>query len=104
MKPADIDPSSSVPYEDQDSVMELKVQEKINTFFSEVIVPSPLNQPAIVQPLISDVASPVNSERQTSDGKKICVYITLLFFVIHKICIFYCLFVLVNSKSTFDMS
>lgn len=45
------------------------MQEKINTFFSEKsIVPSPLNQPIEVQPLIADANVLEKSEKLTCDG------------------------------------
>lgn len=70
LKPADIEPSSLEQYEELDSVTELRVQEKINTFFSEkIIVPSPLNQAVESQPLLSDINSPEMCEKQTCDGK-----------------------------------
>lgn len=70
LKPADIDPNLLEQYEEHDSVTELKVQEKINTFFSEkMIVPSPLNQAVDNQPLISDASSPESCGKQTCDGK-----------------------------------
>lgn len=81
LKPADIDPTLLQECEEHDSVTELKAQEKINKFFSEVIVPSPMNQPPVVQPLISDASSPSSSDKQMCDGKNKKETIDLFIFI-----------------------
>lgn len=70
LKPADIDINSTEQFElaDHDSI-DMKVQEKINLFFSEkVIVPSPLNQVVNNVPLITDI-SPEKQEKSCCNGK-----------------------------------
>lgn len=74
LKPADIDVNSTEQFEltDHDSLVDMRVQEKINLFFSEkVIVPSPLNQAVNNVPLITD--TPPEKSKGESSGESVAV-------------------------------